>query len=679
MGNAFKYLALGLGLMSLVLVVRNVIRKRRLRRLLQAREARSIEQFIDESYEDSMEREIARKVLSILERHLGVDLAGISKDDVLATDLGMKDIMNDGRLMFVIALESEFDIALPASEALIGLRVGKLIELVAHRVRNRKSSLGSEFAAGEEKAIAPSPLEGEQAEEASSLLERAGEPEPGDYEAWLTRAQIATRGGDRLQAVEYCRKAVEAAPRSARANKQLGAAYRRAGRLAQASAAFRTALEITPDDVSAHEGLTATLLAMGAYRELVGACRAAIGVAPRHAGLRARLALALERSEEYEASREAAESALQLDSVNLLALLTLATLDKRAGALQAAQERLAAIDCTRLMPSQVATVKSELGDVLDRMGDYSAAYAAFQASNQSIMQNAGYEPPSYDTMIDTVARYQRVLTTSYLSSWRAEDLAEQVTSPIFLVGFPRAGVTLTEQIITAGGAIRSTHAQPLLPRLIANIPQVLGRDLRYPEDLGGLSDSELTALRSHYWKLAEQLVGATERKRLLDNHPFNLVEVALIYRLFPDAPIVVVVQDPRDYCLSCFMRLFVPDGSMIHFPTLEEAVRFYKVVMGFWLHARPLIQSPVYQVRCEDLLADLEGTMRPLLEFIDGTWNVEGLRMLQPPPDRGVSTASDNDVAQTMLSRTVGRWRHYLSQVGTTYSELEPFVKAFGY
>jgi len=671
---------LALGVMSATLSILTVRRKRQLRRSLQQREKRTLKQFIEENYGEPMEREIAEKLLNILERVVGVELAGINKDDVLLTDLRMGQMGSEDKLMFVTSLETEFDVVLPASDNLMKLQVGELIALVESGVRAGHavgSSDGSK--SGDERALARTLLRQNELDRASSLLEGLCRADPGDHEAWLMRADIALRGGQGMEAVLYCQRAIKSAPQAARARVMLGDAYRQHGRLGHAKAAYRNALEIRPEYVVAHEGLVATLLAEGSYDELVAACRAGLAVAPKRAGFHARLAVGLERLHQDDAARGAAQAALEWDGTNALALLTLAKLDKRAGALEAARERLELVDCGRLGPMQVSAVKSELADTLDRLGEYPAAFDACRAGNQAIMQALNPTQLGGESMIDTVARYREIFTEEFVSEWGSSAGDDGIAAPIFLVGFPRSGTTLTEQVIAASGSILPTDEEPILPRLIAEMPRVLNRAFNYPEDLRSLSGAEVRLLRGHYWRLAEELLGLTEGKRLLDKLPLNILDLGLIYRLFPESRIVVVIRDPRDCCLSCFMRAFVPNRAMINFATLEQTVRFYTAVMDFWLHVRPFIKARVYEVRYEDLVSDFEGSARPLIEFVGNAWDESVLRFFQHSQTRGVKTPSYSDVARPIFDRAVGRWRSYASEVGYAYADLDFYVKTLGY
>jgi len=212
------------------------------------------------------------------------------------------------------------------------------------------------------------------------------------------------------------------------------------------------------------------------------------------------------------------------------------------------------------------------------------------------------------------------------------------------------------------------------------MPHILGRQIRYPEDFDKLAPKELTLLRQHYWALARQMLNTDfEGKILLDKLPLNLIELCFIHRLFPDARVVVVLRDPRDSCLSCFMRGFVPNEAMINFVTLEQTAKLYAAVMDFWIHLRAFIGQPWIEIRYEDIVEDFDNSTRRLLEFLGLEWSEAVMNYHQNTKMRDVRTPSYGDITQPIFRRAMGRWRNYSGPMATTRNTLQPYVEAFGY
>ena len=279
-----------------------------------------------------------------------------------------------------------------------------------------------------------------------------------------------------------------------------------------------------------------------------------------------------------------------------------------------------------------------------------------------------------------IDKCQQVLTPDFMNGWESAEPDDGIASPIFLVGFPRSGTTLTEQIISATGCVLPSDEEDMLHQLIKAMPSILGWQARHPEDLGKLTGEELTRLRRHYWALAKQLLQTDlDGKILLDKLPLNLVEMGFIHRLFPRARVVVVLLDPRDSCLSCFMRGFVPNEAMINFVTLEQTAKLYAAVMGYWLHLRGFIQQPWIEVRYEDIVEDFEGSARQLIDFLGLEWSDAVMKYHEHARNREVRTPSYGDISQPIFKRAVGRWRNYSGPMSTTRDTLQPFVEVFGY
>lgn len=467
---------------------------------------------------------------------------------------------------------------------------------------------------------------------------------------------------------------------SAGIQNRLGIDYRNRGLTDEALHAFKRALAFKPDDPESHRNLTDLLLETNRYNELGSACTTALSLAPDDAEMHCKLAIALERTHRLPEARSAAESALTINPRHPRAQLTLAKIERRSGELKAARTRLEKLQYARLTPPQLSAVLGELGDVYDRLGEYTLAFYSFHAGNQAMLKMVDPAKVNPNAIFEWIARHRQIFTSQFMNDWNVAEPNDDVQSPVFLVGFPRSGTTLTEQIIIASGRMVPSDEEDVLYQLIQLMPKVLGRPFRYPDDLTSLTQRELTLLRRHYWTLAKQMLrGLPDEKILLDKLPLNLIELGFIHRLFPNARVIVSLRDPRDSCLSCFMRGFVPNQAMINFVTPEQSARFYDAVMGYWMHLKAFIHQPWLEVRYEDIVTDFENSARRLLEFLELEWSDDILNFHKQAARRDVRTPSYGDISQPIFTRAVGRWKHYAGPMSTTQSILLPYVRAFGY
>jgi len=504
--------------------------------------------------------------------------------------------------------------------------------------------------------------------------------DPTDAEAWMLQGLCAQNLQRLDHAIPLLERAAVLGPASARYHNALGNACLQRGYVDRAVASYRKALDINNVNTEAHENLNEALLAGGHFHEAVTACRAALQVMPGSAKIHELLAFALEQTHQMDAARLAARKAIALDPKNVRANLILARLDRRAGELPAAHDRLQSVLHSPLPPVQEATLAAELGDVLDRMGDYNAAFQAFQHANQALEKMVPATLATQNSILTHIARNREWFTRERTAGWQIEQLTDTPRPPIFLVGFPRSGTTLTEQVIASLKQIAPTDERPVISRMVSEFSTVVGRPVSYPASLAELTAGELESLRKRYWELMKgALPDVDAKQRLLDKLPLNIIELGLLYRLFPDAQVVVVLRDPRDCCLSCFMQPFRPNQAMVHFHTLSNTARFYAAVMDLWRHYRAELDLSYIEVRYEDLVDQFEPTARRLVDFIGEPWSDAVLKYFEHARSRNVSTPSYAAVASPIYSRSVGRWRHYATQMEPVLEVLQPYIEEFGY
>ena len=157
-----------------------------------------------------------------------------------------------------------------------------------------------------------------------------------------------------------------------------------------------------------------------------------------------------------------------------------------------------------------------------------------------------------------------------------------------------------------------------------------------------------------------------------------LAYLFLINRLFSEAPVVFLQRHPLDVCLSSYFQAFELEASMGYFLDLQETARYYDAVMQVAALSMEQVGNPLHSLRYEDLVADPENRLRPLLEFLGPGWDARVLDYRRS--GAGASdTPSYQQVSQPLYTRSVGRWRHYARQLEPVMPVLQPWIKQFGY
>ncbi|MDP6175567.1 MAG: sulfotransferase, partial [Rhodospirillales bacterium] len=250
-------------------------------------------------------------------------------------------------------------------------------------------------------------------------------------------------------------------------------------------------------------------------------------------------------------------------------------------------------------------------------------------------------------------------------------------SPAFLIGFPRSGTTLLEQIIKAHPMIETIEERPLLSSVEESL---LAQGQAYPECLSELGGEQLDQLRRIYFDAMETFSGPRQGNRIyLDKMPLNTLKVPLIHRLFPRAKIIFVLRHPCDCCLSGVMQSYQPNDAMAGFLNIESAARFYSATMDFWRRCQDVLQLDCHMLRYEDLIEDYSGEAKAVLKHLGLAWDDAIQQYREKASDRLIATPSYHQVKEPIYRRAKGRWRTYAEFLEPVLPILAPHATAFGY
>jgi tetratricopeptide (TPR) repeat protein len=487
---------------------------------------------------------------------------------------------------------------------------------------------------------------------------------PGDVTANQVLGIVALDSGDFVTA-RRCFEALIASSPNANAFNLLGVALQKLGDIAGARAAFTRSGEL-----GLAEGWRN--LAMGeSGAAQIGAFERALALAPHDAAAHAGLAQALEARHDLARAKTHAAAAVRADAGNVTARLALARVLTREEDFAGAEAALAPVlQSPRTTAEQRILAFGLIGDARDRRDDSRGAFQAFTAANQISLQlhdawldatERLYHPQNVASMAACVAGID-------VSGWTAP---ATVRSPVFLVGFPRSGTTLLDQIFSSHSGIicleESEHFSDALSGVIADAERATRPD--------ALSDDDLAQIRERYWRRVEAPADAV----IVDKFPLNIVVLPLIKRVFPKAKIIFALRDPRDVVLSCYQQRFALNAAMAQFLELGRAGAYYDQVMTLFELCRARLGLDLHQVRYEDVVADLEGTVRAVCAFLGVAFEPAMLNYQKTALAREIATPSARQVIEPLYSRSVGRWRRYQEDLQPVLPLLAPWAKRFGY
>ena len=343
--------------------------------------------------------------------------------------------------------------------------------------------------------------------------------------------------------------------------------------------------------------------------------------------------------------------------------------------------RLKAVDIAAASSDDASVVYSELAHICDELGEFEEAYGYFQKLNESrskVITEIQLNETGYRHYVETLSAS---MTPALLQKVKANSavLAKENVgpTPVFIIGFPRSGTTLLDQIMDAHKDVQVIEERPMINALRRVIESLPGG---FDKALQNLRTPQIKRLRDLYRRELEKNGADFSKRVIIDKMPLNIVHVPIIAAVFPEAKIILALRHPADSCLSCFMQDFVLNSAMMNFTSMASTVRLYDLVMGLWQRYEAHLDLNVQRVRYENLVADLRAEVSPVLEFLGLEWDEAVSDPAAHALARGtIRTPSYSQVTQPIYSSATDRWRRYAPFIADDLPVLEKHIAYFGY
>jgi len=453
--------------------------------------------------------------------------------------------------------------------------------------------------------------------------------------------------GKPSEAVTLYHKAIEVDPRRASSHSSLGNVLSELGRLDEATVSFRQALALQSDNVQARLGLGTAVRMQGRAAEAEASCHAVLVSEPQN--VEALLLLGELRADRgrFEEAQQLFQRALAIDGNSPFAYCSIAAHRKMTQEDGAWLNGVEALLARPLPLAQEIRLRCALGKYFDDLARYDEAFGNFRRANDLTKRySSSYDPRKLTRRVDRIIGS---FDAAFQPQRRGEASASEL--PVFIIGMPRSGTSLTEHIL-------------------ASHPAVFGAgELQFWN--GAFNAFETTGIKGeNTTKLLSAMArGYLERLRtfsatalrVVDKLPANFLYAGLIHATFPRARIIHMQRHPLDTCLSIYFQNFFNIGAYAN--DLHHLAHYYREYLRITDHWRSLLPSSVFlEVPYESLVADQEGWTRRMVEFLGLPWEPKCLDFQHT--DRVVITASRWQVRQRMSSGSVGRWRNYEKHLG---------------
>jgi len=465
---------------------------------------------------------------------------------------------------------------------------------------------------------------------AEVLLKQAVEVAPGFSQAWAELCTVQFEQEKFDDAIQSAKRLIKLKPRTPDGHIWLATASASAGHHQEAIESFDKALEIVPEHVGALCGKGNAYRTIGDQESSITAFRRAIKANPLHA--EAYWSLANMKTFRFEGS--------EVD--DMLALL--------------GDERIP-------LEGQVQ-LNNALGLELEGRREYDRAFEFIQSGN---ILRRGQE------FYDRVENEEKInLTIEAFTRQFLEDNTghgDPDPDPIFIVGLPRSGSTLIEQILSSHSMVDGTHELADLGKAIKFSRKLTGPRLRYPTSVANMDADGFKRLGNNYIKRTRQYRGS--RPFFTDKNPNNFVHVGLLHLILPNAKIINARRHPLDSCFGSYKQLFAQGQPFCY--DLVEVGEYYLQYQRLMDHWHEVLPGKVLDVQYEEVVADLEGQVRRILEHCELDWEESCLRFHET--SRSVKTASSEQVRRPIYSSAVNTWRHYEHHLDALIEVLEPLLE----
>lgn len=467
--------------------------------------------------------------------------------------------------------------------------------------------------------------------DAAVILKQVVTMAPDFRGAWIDLGHAQTELHELDDAIETMKHAIALDPASHGGYIGLANALARSSKTEEAVAAYEKAIERRPDLAGSWLGLGNVLKTLGRPEEAIAAYRKGIEIQPGFAEL-------------------------------YWSLSNLKTFRFDTGEIEAMKEQLAT---PGLRDDATVHFCFVLGKAAEDDGDYAQAFAYYERGNGLRRMQEHYDPVHTEVIGE---RIRAVFGKEFIAS--LDGHGYRGVRPIFIVGLPRSGSTLLEQILASHPMVEGTHELPEGGRLVKYIDrQCVGRD-RYPEALRSFPADSFAELGRRY-------DDETKRYRsgapyFIDKMPNNFANVGLLAAILPDARFINARRDPMDTCLSCFKQLFARGQSFTY--DLDELGSYYLEYMRMVDHWHEVMPGRVLDVQYENVVNDLETETARVLDYCGLPWNDACLNFHNTK--RAVRTASSEQVRQPIYRDALRYWERYGNVLNPLKDVLEPLRKS---
>ncbi|HJM14997.1 MAG TPA: sulfotransferase [SAR86 cluster bacterium] len=487
--------------------------------------------------------------------------------------------------------------------------------------------------------------------EAERIYREILSDDPNNVDALRLLALLASRTGAVDQAINMLENCTKIAPDYALAWENLAKMYRQKDdpdSLQKAAFCFSKATELRPDWAEGWAGLGTMQTRSSQHNEGIESYKKSIELKANQPRVHLSLGHVYKTTGNQEECINSYNEAISFDNNFGEAYWSLANLKTYKFSGDEILNMEKRVELTEVPEREKVHFLFSLGKAFEDMGSYDESFEYYKRGNDLNRGRTTYDPKAIEALSE---RLKLFFTEDRLNKYKGS--GDNSNSPIFIVGLPRSGSTLIEQILASHSKIEGTMELPN----IMNIARKLGNSTKdrtaYPEVIDTLQGIDLTDLGKSFINETQFL--RTGKQHFIDKMPNNFSHIGLIKLILPNAKIIDARRNPMDTCFSCFKQLFARGQAFTY--DLSEIARYYVNYVNLMDHWDKVLPGYVYRVQHEDLLNNQERVTRDLIDFCEVDFESSTLEFYKTK--RAVKTASSEQVREPINTKGLNQWKNY--------------------
>jgi tetratricopeptide (TPR) repeat protein len=504
-------------------------------------------------------------------------------------------------------------------------------------------------------------------QESEKLCRQVLQKNPSHVDALRMLGLIAAGAGDLDDAEHLLRQALESAPDHVPVMFELGRVLKEMDRPEDAIEVYRELLAQQPDNPKAHYRLAGVLAPAAMTEESAVAYRRCLELAPKHAAAWLGLGHMLKTLGQQEAGIAAYQHCLALEADSGEAYYSLANLKTYRFSEVEIKEMKRQVESEEVRESSEVNFLFALAKAYEDRQDFQQAWHYYDQGNTKQRMLVSYDPVQTETVNDELISF---FDAEFFKA--TQGMGNPDPAPIFVLGLPRSGSTLVEQIIASHSQVEGTSELPYIGRLSKSLNRNRADGMKYPRLLSELEPRHFRNLGESYLLMAARY-RMEGTPRFIDKMPNNFPSIGFIHSILPNAKIIDARRHPMDACLGNLRQLYAK-GQTFSYDQCDigEYYLQYQRMMDHWDQVLP---GRVLRVHYEDTVGDLESQVRRILDYLELPWEDNCLNYHDT--QRAVRTASSEQVRQPIYTSGVDFWRNYQPYLEELQEILQPALDRY--